>query len=614
MKHGKIFRILVIALILSLLSVVIPSTPVMAAPVITVSPTSGAIGTLVTLTGTNFESYRGDEIYIFFDSIEFAGSPLVVPQEGSFSFNFNIPDDAEPGGHWVRVKSELGSTLAKNLFAVSETKIELNTKAGVVGTEVTIVGKGFYVDKMVTLYYHNKTREKLGAEIATPVGEFSYSFIIPDSVAGEHKITAENVEDNSAEAEFEIIPAATLNSASGTIGDVLVVSGTGFGYRNVVVIYFKDTLVSYAKTNVSGNFEVAFNVPAMMPGTYDVKAEDADGNIDEVEFTIAAGASLSKTVGSIGTELIVSGTGFKVGGAVTIKYDEMAIGTINADSNGAFGVTFKVPISKFGNHTITVSDGVSTRQLVFAVEWEPPPVPVPLLPGNASEAKAVADFDWEDVDDPSLPITYSFQVASDKNFASIVLEGKGLTESEYTLAREEKLAAVKKEAPYYWRVKAIDGAANESEWSAPWSFYVAAPPTPMLLLPANASEAEAEAYFDWEDATNLSLPITYHLQVASDRNFTSMVLEKKGLTDSEYTLTEEEKLAAVKKEVPYYWRVKAIDDVANESEWSAPWSFHVGFSFALPGWAIYILVGLGIVVIGFIAFLVGRRTAYYQQQ
>jgi hypothetical protein len=108
--------------------------------------------------------------------------------------------------------------------------------------------------------------------------------------------------------------------------------------------------------------------------------------------------------------------------------------------------------------------------------------------------------------------------------------------------------------------------------------------------------------------------MTYHLQVASDRNFASMVLEKKGLTESEYTLTGEEKLAAVKKEVPYYWRVKAIDDAANESEWSAPWSFYVGFAFAMPGWAIYILVGLSIVVIGFIAFLVGRRTAYYKQE
>jgi len=140
-----------------------------------------------------------------------------------------------------------------------------------------------------------------------------------------------------------------------------------------------------------------------------------------------------------------------------------------------------------------------------------------------------------------------------------------------------------------------------------------APPTPALMLPEIDIKADAEVYFDWEDVTSLSPPITYRLQVASDKNFTSMVLEKEGLAKSEYTLTEEEKLAAVKKEAPYYWRVKAIDGAANDSGWSTPGSFYVGFHFALPGWAIYILIVLGVLVIGFFAFLVGRRTAYFQQ-
>jgi len=612
MKHYKIFRIVAIAFILSLLLVVIPNTPALAAPVITVSPTSGATGTMVTVTGTNFDSYKGDNISIFFDSVEITDSPLIVLETGNFSFNFNIPDGADPGGHWVRVKSELGSTLARTLFTVLEAEIKLGTEVGVVGTEVAIDGKGFYADKVITLYYDNRTRQKLGTEVATPTGEFSHSFTIPDSTAGKHKFTAENAEGNSAEAEFEVIPSTTLSSISGAIGNILIASGTGFGYRSVVVIYFKDTLVAYARTNWYGNFEGAFNVPVMRPDTYDVKAEDGDGNIDKAEFTITAGVSLNKSMGSVGTELVVSGTGFTVGGAVTIKYDDVTIATINTDSNGAFGVSFEVPVGKFGNHTITVSDGVDTRQLVFAVEWEAPPIPMLLLPSNTGEAKAEAYFDWKDVYDPSLPVTYSFQVASDRNFTSMVLEKKGLTDSKYTLTGKGKLAAVKKETPYYWRVKAIDGAGNESKWSTPWSFYVAAPPIPMLLLPSNTGEAKAEAYFDWEDVTDLSPPITYHLQVASDKNFASMVLEKRGLTDSEYTLAEEEELAAVKKEVPYYWRVKAIDSAANESEWSTPWSFYVGFSFALPGWAIYIFIGLGVLLVGFVAFLVGRRTAYSQ--
>jgi len=60
-----------------------------------------------------FDSYVGDDIYIYFDNDEIADSPLVVPETGSFSFNFVIPADADPEVHWIRVKSDLGSTLAK---------------------------------------------------------------------------------------------------------------------------------------------------------------------------------------------------------------------------------------------------------------------------------------------------------------------------------------------------------------------------------------------------------------------------------------------------------------------------------------------------------------------
>ena len=607
MKRGKIFRILAVAVLFPLMLVILSGTPALAAPILNVSPASGAVGTVVTVAGENFDSYKGDDIFIFFDNDEITASPITVPQTGSFSFDFNIPEDAEPGRHEIRAKSGLGSTWAFSLFTILEAKIRLDTKSGVVGTKLTINGEGFCADKVVTFYYDNRM---LGTEAAAATGEFSYSFTIPESSAGEHTILARNAEGNSAEAEFEVISSITLNPTSGAIGNILIVSGTGFSPRSVVAIYFKYDEVAYAKTNEFGNFAVAFfNVPVTSPGTYDVTVEDKDGNMAKAEFTIIAGASLDKTTASVGTELTISGTGFLAGGTITIEYDDVAFARIVADSKGAFKAVLRVPVSKHGNHVITVSDGDSTRQLAFTIESEAPPVPTPLLPGDASEAKAEAHFDWEGVDDPSRPVTYRFQVASDEDFTSILLEKK-LSDSEYTLTKEERLAAVKKEFPYYWRVRAIDSAANESEWSTPESFYVAAPPAPALLLPEMDSEADAEASFGWKDVTNLSPPITYHLQVASDKNFASLMLEKKGLTQSEYTVTEEEKLKAVKKEVPYYWRVKATDSVANESEWSTPGSFYVGFTF--PGWAIFTLIGLVALLVGFLAFWLGRRSAYSQ--
>ncbi|HUU64780.1 MAG TPA: IPT/TIG domain-containing protein [Dehalococcoidales bacterium] len=605
MKSGKIFRILAVVLLLPLLLVIIPGTPALAAPVLNVSPTSGAVGTMVTVVGENFDSYKGDDIFIYFDNDEITVIPITVPQTGSFSFDFNIPEGAEPGKHRIEVRSELGATLALSLFTVLAAKISLDPDDGVVGTELTVDGKGFYSDKVVTVYYDKRM---LGTKAATATGEFSYSFTIPDSTAGEHTVLAKDAEGNSAEAEFKVIPSITLSSTSGAVGSILIISGKGFGSRNGLAVYFKYNEVAYAKTNELGNFASAFfNVPLMMPGTYDVTVEDEDKNMAKAEFAIVAGASIDKTTATVGSELTVSGTGFLVNSTITIEYDGVAFAQITADANGAFRAVLRVPVSQHGNHVITVSDGDSTRQLAFVMESEAPPVSAPLLPRGTSEVKAETHFDWEDVDDPSLPITYRFQVALDINFSSVVLEKK-LTASEYTLTKEERLATVKKESPYYWRVKAIDGAANESEWSAPESFYVAAPPAPTLLLPEVDTKADSLVYFDWEDVTNLSPPMTYHLQVTSDKGFTSLVLEKKGLAKSEYAVTEEEKLASVKKELPYYWRVRAIDSVANEGEWSKSGSFYIAFTF--PIWAIFTLIGLVALLVGFLAFWLGRRSAY----
>ncbi|MFC1909511.1 IPT/TIG domain-containing protein, partial [Chloroflexota bacterium] len=79
------------------------STPTLAAPMITLSPTSGTAGTIITIHGTNFQSYVGDNIFILFDDIEISSSLRIIPESGDFTIDFAIPDNAEPGRHWVRV-------------------------------------------------------------------------------------------------------------------------------------------------------------------------------------------------------------------------------------------------------------------------------------------------------------------------------------------------------------------------------------------------------------------------------------------------------------------------------------------------------------------------------
>ena len=473
MKNSRILRILATAFVVSWLAVLIPSTPALAQPEIALSPSSGSVGTKVTVTGAEFQSFKGTEVSIFFDDVEIDNSPLTVPQSGTFTTDFDVPDDAEPGIAYVKVRTLLGGE-AKKSFIVQGPEIELSADEGAVGTMVTVEGQGFYAGGEVDLYYYKDgARVNVATETAGPTGEFTYTFAVPDSTAGNHKIKGEDALDNSAEARFEVIPAITLSSSSRAIGDELTVSGTGFGGESDVTIYFNNIVVARDTANKYGSFEVAFDVPTTASGTYDIEAEDDEDNTDKAEFTVAAGASLSESTGVVGTLLIVSGVGFMAGTSVTITYDDLDVATAISGDNGAFSAAFNVPASVGGNHTITITDGTNTATCIFTMESEAPPTPALLLPEDNTKAEAEAHFDWEDITDPS-GVTYTLQVATKDNFAAsyIVLEKTGLTDSECTVIEGEELEPSSKESPHYWRVKAVDGASNESEWSAVRSFYV----------------------------------------------------------------------------------------------------------------------------------------------
>ncbi|MFC1873118.1 hypothetical protein ACFLYV_05375, partial [Chloroflexota bacterium] len=72
-----------------------------------------------------------------------------------------------------------------------------------------------------------------------------------------------------------------------------------------------------------------------------------------------------------------------------------------------------------------------------------------------------------------------------------------------------------------------------------------------------------------------SPPITYHLQVATDRNFAQVAQNKEAINVSEYTLTGDEALPATGGDATYFWRVRATDAAFNNSEWAPTQSYMV---------------------------------------
>ena len=509
MKRIKIFRILALAAILSLLVIAIPASPALAAESIDLSPSTGEVGDKIDIDGSGFKT-DGTRVYIYFSSQEWdVGDEIdddvtvynlvkkrTPDVNGELDTYFYVPeildegDDGEDdpedvvGGYYYVYVTYGDNDDIEAVEDFTVRGIELSPDEGTVDTEVEITGLGFTNSKDIRYikYDGEEIDIESGDDETDRHGEFTSSILIPESIAGEHTIIVRDKSNKEASATFTVDPEITVTPISGTKGDTVAVTGTGFGDEEDVTIAFNDVTVATNTTDQDGSFTASFIVPDVAAAIYDVDAEDDDNNDAEAQFTVGIATILTispvttqASPAHAGMNIAVSGLGFRASSAITITdlTSGLLIVTTTSNADGVFQTTFEAA-GAAGEHVITASDGTSTLQVSFIMESQPPSAPALLLPEAATKVEAQVSLDWETVTDDSSPVTYTLQVATDDSFtpASILLEKKGLTKSEYTATEAEKLSSTKEEAPYYWRVKAIDAISNESEWSTPGSFYV----------------------------------------------------------------------------------------------------------------------------------------------
>ncbi len=506
-RCNKILHSPVLGIILTLLVIAISAMPALAAvAAINVDPDEGEIGDNVEFFGYNFDANY--TVYIYFSSREAAVGDDInklyayeevrrayTTADGIFDTDFSVPyeltrgyhsEDVHGGDYYVYVTyRNSDSIIAIARFTVIDGEIELDPVKGPVGTEVSISGEGLRQGQEITIEYDGNDVDIVSGDKETDSeGKFNCAIIVPEGSAGNHSITVTDESGNKPEAEFSVKPKITIAPTSAASGDTIQVSGTGFAGKEYITITFNEGRVStepiQIKSSHKGSFSGSFLVPSLIPsGISEVRASDRSANRAQADLTISAGIRLSPTTsqtspGHVGMELTVNGTGFIANTVVTITYSNNEViteFTAPTDAYGNFLATFTVPPSVAGNYNVTSTDSTNTVTSIFTMEAEAPPMPVPLLPKVATMTKAEAYFDWEDVADVS-GVTYTLQVASDADFTTVVLKKNGLTHSEYTITKEEKLELTERKTAYYWRVKAVDGASNESEWMPSGLFYI----------------------------------------------------------------------------------------------------------------------------------------------
>src|SRR5262249_53975979 len=136
--------------------------------------------------------------------------------------------------------------------------------------------------------------------------------------------------------------------------------------------------------------------------------------------------------------------------------------------------------------------------------------------------------------------SYRVQVASSGDFTETAFYRTGIADTTVDISLPDQ-------GQYVWRVAGEDGS-GPSAYSNPRSFSTSAL-VPALVRPANGSSDQLiSVILKWRHVTGVD---AYHLQVANDALFSSIVLDEPALADTAHLLSELNFLTT------YYWRVDA---------------------------------------------------------
>ena len=444
----------------------------------------GPVGIEVTIKGTGFGEDEDDiEIRYYLDGSDYetVKEDIDADEYGTWEVTFTIPASSR-GNHKIDAKGD-DSSLYEVKDAIFEVKpgISLSKSSGYVGDKVTVKGSGFRDEESGIKATYDGTQVG-SSTTADEYGTWEISFEVPPSTKGKHKIDAHGRYTSAAtisDKYFMVKPKVTLTPTEGHVGTSLSVSGSGFPANRVVSIKYEATQVTTATSDSKGSFSTTFLAPKGPYGEHTVTATDAWGSKASANFTtVRPKVTLAPFEGHIGISVTLSGDGFAPNQAVTIKYDDTQVTTATSDSKGSLTATFSAPESMHGNHTVTAADALGNiGSADFVMESDPPAKPMLSLPANGSRVGFIGSqtpiFQWMAVMDPS-GVSYKLQVASDPGFVSLMVpEISGLTEASYTLPQGQALPY----GTYYWRVKAVDGAQNDSGWTTAYSFQSGLLPT-----------------------------------------------------------------------------------------------------------------------------------------
>ena len=385
----------------------------------------------------------------------------------------------------------LSLCLPASALADGET-ISISPKEGPVGTQVTLTSTLETPNGPFSIYWETRDSEEL-AEGRSAVYDVSAAFAIPEDAYGKHMVCLFDHQELSIRGiYFTILPKLSLSQNEVTPETTIDISGTGFAESDTVSLIFDgSTVTEDIATNALGSFNISFAVPKTLAGSHSLSITSPampGKDTPSATITIIPIISVTPEAPNIGSEVNITGHSFAASSEISLKYDEITLALqtdgeepspVKTNTQGSFSTSFIVPQSEKEPHVIVITDAAgNVAVFTLPLETQAPAAPAPVSPAGSTIGwfgSQKVSFDWTDVSDPS-GVSYTIEVARDLGFFPATIR-RQVQESQYTT--EGPLEP----GTYYWRVKTVDGAGNESSWTlSPHSFKVGLFPPWALIL------------------------------------------------------------------------------------------------------------------------------------
>lgn len=331
------------------------------------NPTSGAIGSSVTITGANFGATQSTST----STVTFNGTLATVTTWSATSLAVKVPTGATTGNVVVTVDGVASTGVSFTVTAPAPSIASLNPTSGVLGASVTITGTNFGATQGASTITFNGI-----AAAATSWSATSISVKVPaGATTGNVVVTVGGVTSNGV--AFTVAspgPSVTsLNPPSGLVGATVTIAGANFGAtQGTSTVKFNGTAATPSNWRATS---IVVTVPTgATTGNVVVTVGGVASN--GVSFTVTVPGpsitSLNPTSGLVGATVTIAGTNFgATQGTSTVKFNGTAA---TATTWSATNIVTKVPAGATAGNVVVTVGGVASAGVNFTVTVPAPSI------------------------------------------------------------------------------------------------------------------------------------------------------------------------------------------------------------------------------------------------